>query len=526
VDGLARMLRDGKITRRGFLARAVGLVGSLAAAEGLLARVVGAQTTRKTELVAAQGGDVSKLDPHLATGVQDITVTFNLYDNLTSRHPDGKLYPGLATEWKLLNPTTWQFKLRPGVKFHTGEPLTSADVKFSIERAMDPNVKGSLVRTVFTTVDRVEAPDAQTVNFVTKQPDPLLPARLGFYGGQIMPKAYFEKLGPDEFNARPIGTGPIKFVEWVKDDRVVLDAYRDYWQGMVDADRVVFRPIPETAPRIAALLKGEIDIMTKLPPDHVERVAKNPTTKVEGVLYGGLYVLAVNSKIRPLDNPKVKQALSLAIDRDSIVKELWRGQGIVPSGPIAKGDNHFDESLPPLKYDPNLAKQRLKEAGYKGEEILIETTLALLANEKTMAETVDAMWRDVGVNSKIQVIEASVRAQKNRERSWQGVWFTDPTSALGDPDGMMWRLLSPGGNMDYWRHPRFDELGNAARFSMDERFRGQAYREMTQIFLEHLPWIPILQPIESYGLQKYVEWKPNSNQQFEVRPFNFKFRRA
>jgi peptide/nickel transport system substrate-binding protein len=527
VDELARMLRDGQITRRGFLAGATGLLGSLAAAEGLLAQVVGTQTTtRKTELVIAQSGDISKFDPHLSTALWDIAVTFNLFDNLTSRHPDGKLYPGLAAEWKLVNPTTWQFTLRPGVKFHTGDPLTSADVKFSIERAMDPNVKGSLVRTVFTTVDRVDAPDAQTVNFHTKQPDPLLPGRLGFYGGQIMPKKYFEAVDGDAFNAKPIGSGPVKFVSWVKDDRLILDANRDYWGGQIDADRVIFRPIPETPPRIAALLRGEVDIITKIPPDDVDRVAKNATTKVEGVLYGGLYVLGVNSKIPPLDSPKIKQALSLAIDREAIVKELWRGQGTVPSGPIAKGDNHFDESLPPLKYDPNLAKQRLKEGGYKGEEIVIETTVGLLSNDKAMSEAIGAMWRDVGVNSRIEVIETSVRMQKNRDKSFKGVWWADPTSALGDPDGMMWRLLGPGGIMDYWRHPRFDELGNAARFSVDEKFRGQAYQEMAKILLDYLPWIPVIQPVDLYGLQKYVDWKPNPNQSMEVRQFNFKFRRV
>jgi peptide/nickel transport system substrate-binding protein len=526
VDGLARLLREGKITRRIFLARGAGLLGSLAAAEGLLARVAGAQTTRKTDLVVGTSGDISKLDPHLSTGVFDITITFNLYDNVTSRHPDGKLYPGLATDWKLLNPTTWQFKLRPGVKFHNGEPLTSADVKFSVDRANDPNVRVSLVRTVFTTLDRIETPDAATVNFHTKQPDPLLPARLGFYGGQVMPKKYYEAVGAEAFNAKPIGSGPVKFVEWVKDDRVVLDVFRDYWGGRVDIDRAIFRPIPEIAPRIAALLKGEEDIVTKLPADHIDRVAKNPATKVEGALYAGLYVLAVNSKVPPLNDPKVKQALSLAIDREAIVKEMWRGQGIVPSGPIAQGDNHFDDTLPPLKYNPAEAKQRLKESGYRGEEVVIESTVGLVSNDKAMAEAIVAMWRDVGINAKIEIIEMSVRMQKTRERTFKGLWWSDPTSTLGDPDGMMWRLLSPGGVQDFWRHPRFDELGNAARFSVDEKFRDQAYKEMTKIFLEHLPWIPIIQPIELYGLQKYVEFKPNSNQQFELRPFNFKFRRA
>ena len=126
VEGLARMLREGKITRRGFLTAAAGLVGSMAAAEGLLPRAAGAQTTRKTEVVVAQGGDLSKMDPHLTTSGWDLSILLNLYDNLTSRHPDGKLYPGLATEWKLLNPTLWQFKLRQGVKFHHGDPFTAA----------------------------------------------------------------------------------------------------------------------------------------------------------------------------------------------------------------------------------------------------------------------------------------------------------------------------------------------------------------------------------------------------------------
>jgi peptide/nickel transport system substrate-binding protein len=524
-DGLARMLKDGKITRRGFLVRAAGLVGGLAAAEGLLARAAGAQTTRKTELVVAQGGDLSKFDPHLTTSGWDLSILLNLYDNLTSRHPDGKLYPGLASEWKLVNPTLWQFKLRSGVKFHNGDPFTAADAKFSIERAYDPNRKVSLVRTNFQTIDHIDAPDALTLNFYTKKPDPLLPARFSFSGGQIMPKKYVEAVGDDTFNLKAVGTGPVKLVEWVKDDRVVLEAYRDYWQGKIDADRVVFRPIPEMAGRIAALLAGEVDLITKLPPDHADRVAKNPTTKIEGALYSGLYVLMANSKRPPLDNPKVKQALSLAIDREAIVRDLFRGQGIVPSQPIAKGDNHFDESLPPLKYDPALAKQRLKEAGYKGEEVVIESGQGLIVYDKEMGEAVVSMWRDIGVNAKLELLETTVRAQKLREKTFKGFFWADPTSILRDPDGMMWRILSPGGIYDYWRHPRFDELGDAARFSVDEKFRGQAYKEMTKIFQEQVPWIEVIQPIEQYGLQRYVDWKAHPIQQIELRRFNFHFQR-
>jgi peptide/nickel transport system substrate-binding protein len=135
----------------------------------------------------AQGGDISKFDPHFSTSSNDIRVSFNLFDNLTSRHPDGKLYPGLATEWKLQGQTTWAFKLRQGVKFHNGDPFTSADAKFSIERTYDPAVK-TMVATALSTIDRIEAPDPYSLVIHCKKPDPLLPARLGSTAARSCPR--------------------------------------------------------------------------------------------------------------------------------------------------------------------------------------------------------------------------------------------------------------------------------------------------------------------------------------------------
>src|SRR5881296_1535093 len=353
------------LTRRDLLKSAATL-GAAAALAPALPGPAGAQTTQKRELVVAQGGDLARLDPHFSTSSNDIRWSFNLFDNLTSRHPDGKLHPGLATEWKLTAPTTWTFKLRSGVKYHNGDPFTSADAKFSIERTYDPNVK-TMVATALATIDKIDAPDATTLVVHTKKPDPLLPARLAFYGGQIVPKKYLESVGVDTFNQKPIGTGPVRFVSWIKDDKAVFEANPDYWAGRSDFDRMIFRSVPEAAPRIASLLKGEVDVITQLPPDHGERVNAHPSTRVVGALYAGLYVLAANSKVRPLDNPLVKQALSLAVDRDTIVKELWRGRGIVPNSMIAKGDNHYDASLPPFRYDPKEARERLKKAGYRSE---------------------------------------------------------------------------------------------------------------------------------------------------------------
>src|SRR6185369_3998017 len=142
-----------ELTRRDLLKGTVAL-GAAGAVPATLARPAFAQTTQKKELVSAQAGDISKFDPHFSTSSNDIRVSFNIFDNLTSRHPDGKLYPALATEWKLEGQTTWRFKLRQGVKFHNGDPFTSADAKWSFERTWDPNVK-TIVATILTTIDRI-----------------------------------------------------------------------------------------------------------------------------------------------------------------------------------------------------------------------------------------------------------------------------------------------------------------------------------------------------------------------------------
>src|SRR3984893_12787719 len=228
------------VTRRDLLKGAAGL-GVAGALPQALPRVARAQTTQKKELVVAQGGDIAKFDPHFSTSSNEIRWSFNVFDNLTSRHPDGKLHPGLATDWKLQGQSQWAFKLRQGVKFHNGDPFTSADAKYSIERTYDPAAK-TMVATALSTIDRIEAPDPYTLVIHTKKPDPLLPARLGFYGGQIVPKKYLESVGAETFNAKPVGTGPLRLASWVKDDRAVFDANPDYWGGRLDADRVGLRP--------------------------------------------------------------------------------------------------------------------------------------------------------------------------------------------------------------------------------------------------------------------------------------------
>ena len=512
--------------RRDLLRRtaAAGLTAAGAALRPSRPAAAADDTTAKREVVILQGGDVTALDPHASTYGSDMRVASNVFDTLVRRHPDGSLRPALATAWRRTGPTTWHLALRPDVRWHDGSRFTAIDAKYSLDRTFDASVKAARLLPMFQTVDRIEAPDPQTLVIHTKEPDTLIPARLA-YCAQVVPWSYVDRVGYTVFNQRPIGTGPLRFVSWSKGDRCVLEANPDYWDGRLDLDRVVFRPVTTAAARVEALLRGEADLITGLTPEHTDRVATHPATRVVGAPYAGLYVLMVNVWVAPLNHPLVRQALSLAIDRETIVKELWRGRGLVPSGPIPRGDAHHDPALPPLSYHPREARDRLRRAGYRGEPIVLESTDGFIANDRRMSEAIAEMWEDVGVNVVLEVIDPATRHLKNRQRTFKGLWWSDPTSILRDPDGMMGRLLAPGQPHDYWRHAEFDRLRLAARVG-EESARGDAYRKMTAIFLEHNPWLVVLQPFEDYGLRRYVDFTPNPDQQLDLRRFNFRLRRA
>ncbi|HEX9016405.1 MAG TPA: ABC transporter substrate-binding protein, partial [Chloroflexota bacterium] len=373
----------------------------------------------KKNLVVVQGVDIQQFDPHMSTSEPDIKITFNIFDNLVMRDDDLQLKPALATEWKQVNDTTWQFKIRQGVKFHNGEELNAQVVKASLDRTIPSGDQSVVTRSTFTTVDHIDVVDPNTINIVTKVLDPFIPDRVAMYGGQILPQKYFQEVGAKGFNAKPVGTGPLKFVEWVKDDHANFEVFKDWWGGKLDFDTVTFKPISEPAARVAALLKGEADIITKLPPDSVAQVNGSANAMAVGVPYAGLYVLGGNYlKPFPMNNNLVHQALSLAIDRAAIVKSIWRGQGEVPTGIYPRGDFAFDASLPPMEYNIEKAKALLKQANYNGEEVWLQSTDGYVAQDKQMAESVVTMWKDAGVNAKMEVIEYSVRGQLYRDKAF------------------------------------------------------------------------------------------------------------
>jgi peptide/nickel transport system substrate-binding protein len=365
----------------------------------------------QVQITISQPAEATTMDPGRSTQVLTVNYFYNLYDALTRWDNSLRLQPGLATSWKNVNETTWEFTLRQGVKFHDGAPLTAEDVKATLERNLQPGK--TVVQPGFATIEAVQIVNPTTIRIVTKKPDPLLLVRVAQMGAQILPARLTTDDGMKELARRPVGTGAYKFVEWVKDERLVMEANRDWWgwEGRAPAiDRVIWKPIPEDFPRIVALEKGEADIITNVPPDRIKSIADGRATQILAIPSSRIVTLSINSTQPPLADKRARQALHYALDIGSIIKNLYAGQGKPFSGGVADTDFGYNASLKPYPFDPAKAKQLLAEAGRpNGIEVSLHAGSGTMVNDKFLLEAIADMWAKSGIRARIDIMEMGAR---------------------------------------------------------------------------------------------------------------------
>jgi peptide/nickel transport system substrate-binding protein len=471
------------------------------------------------QITIAQPAEATTMDPGRSTQVLTVNYFYNLYDTLLRWDNTLKLQPGLATTWKSLNDTTWEFSLRQGVKFHDGQAFTAEDVKATLERNLI--VGKTVVQSGFATIDAVQIVNPTTVRIVTKKPDPLLLVRMAQMGAQILPARLTTDEGAKELARKPVGTGAYRFVEWVKDERLVMDANRDWWgwEGKTPAvERVVWKPIPDDFPRLVALEKAEVDIITNVPPDRMRAIADGRTTRIVTTPSTRLVTFTINATQPPLADRRTRQALHHALDVNAIVKNLYAGQGRPFSGGLADTDFGYNPALQPYAYDPAKAKQLLAEAGRPaGIEVTLYSGSGTMVNDKFLLETIADMWGKVGIRAKVEMMEMGARQRMLNERAIppNALLLGNPQSTLLDADGSLWRLFHPNGFVGkYWigSQPgqRFHDLMEGARYSLDQKKRKQLYADATQIIHDEKPWLELFQEVVVYGTSKRVT--------FTVRP--------
>lgn len=488
---------------------------------------------RPTLRVGVQGLPPA-LDPYTELSNVGTRVTYSMFDHLLERDfvdgdPPGTgagILPMIAQSWERVDDLTLEMTLRDDVVFHNGDPLTAEDIKFTFERILvDPIEDLVEAQAYISTIVQIEVIDDHTLRLITEKPDPLLEIRLTSWASWILPKNYYEEVGFEGFALNPIGTGPYKFAELRPDEILVLEAHDDYWGGRPTMERIEFVVIPEIAGRVAALVSGEVDLITNIPPDQVDAIEGADGVDVRSVPLANCHVIRYNTFNPPLNNKLLRQALNLAIDRELLVEALWGGRAVLMrshqfpeyEGPI--GGDQYNEERPYTPYDPDRARQLVEESGYDGSPIVFRTQPAYYTLGAEAAQAMVQMWQDVGINAEVEILDNPYQdgVEAIQITNWSN------SSFVADPDGAFWlRWGEPTGTQrgGFWtpENPRFNELGWAARETLDVDFRYGAYQEMLDIWEEEAPGTVLYIPIENYGVRSDLEWIPYSFYYMDLRP--------
>ena len=469
-------------------------------------------------LIYARGADAMSLDPILVEDGESAKPIGNIYDNLVQyKAGSTEIEPGLATEWSTSSDgKEWTFKLRQGVKFHDGTPFNAEAVKFSIERQLPPNQTADMPYADFSfgMVDKVTVVDDNTVKFSLKYPYApfLLNLAMVLTAPIVSPEAV-KKWGKD-FGQHPVGTGPYVFDKWDKDDKIVLKANKDYWRGKPKIDTVMFQVVKENSVRANKLLAGEVDIIDGIDPNDIERIKADKNIDFIDAPGMNINYLGLRTDRKPFDDPRVREAVSRAINRDELVQSLYKGQAMVANGPLPPILFGFDKDLQPYGYDPEKAKQLLKDAGYDNN---LKIDLLSYPNPRpynaiggdTLATALAGYLAKVGITVNIQ--SAAWKEHKDNVKNGKGQaylygWIGDN----GDPDNFLYALLHSSQigqgrlNDAKYKNSEFDDLLTQAQQTSDAKQRQSLYAKAQEILVKDAPWVFISYSKDMAAMRKGV----------------------
>ena len=461
-----------------------------------------------TTLNVAQQQDPQNLDPIDTFRLSWGSIGSNIFESLVFRGEDLELQPGLATGWEFLDDETRiRFTLREGVEFHNGEPFNAEAVKYTFDRLLgDEGAKGPQ-RSNYTSIREVVVVDEHTVDFMMERPDPVLITKLAGYGSMIVPPKYIQDVGEEAFDMKPVGTGPFQVAEYTPTVGVKLEKFDNYWNGEAKVDAVNIRFIPEDATRIAELLSGGVDISMNIPTPSVETVKQNANVDLVAVDGPTVVLTRFNTANGITADPRVRKAITMAVDRDTIVKALLGGLASPISS--AQGAKSFgnDPALEAYAYDPEAAKALLAEAGVAaGTEI----TLDMPNNDETfreVAQVIAAFLGQVGLNVNIRTHERGVYFNDIIENGKTGeIYYYGWGGWTFDFDNTAYILYHTGERFNpYVSDAKLDELLDTQRQTYDRDVREAALQEVARYAHEQALDLPLYNTSTIYGVSARVE---------------------
>ncbi len=483
----------------------------ITAAALLLAAPALAQTA-KDALTVDLPGDAATLDPHIQWDTDSYTVYRNIFDNLVTRDPAGKIVPQVATAWRYADDLTVVFDLRTDIIFQDGTKLSAEDVAFSVNRIIDPGFRSPQL-SQFDQITRAEVTGPAQVTLHTRTPYPALLAQLVKLS--IVPKAVVERVGNAAFNQQPVGSGPYRLRAWQRGVQTVLEANDAYWRGKPPFQTVTFRAVPDLSTRVADLRTGRADIVRGLTPDEAEALKPERSLQVLSGLTERIGYLFVNALAGPTRDVRVRQAIAMAIDRDTIVAALYANYAKPASIVLTPANFGYTPDVTGWPYDPARARALIKEAGAEGAALTFTTSPAY---DRRLTEAIQQMLQDVGL--RVQIVEVDQptflrRRQGNPEEAGslsQGRW----SCACQDADGVIFPLFRSGGMWSKYANPEYDAEVDAARTVLDEGKRLAHYRRAFEILRQDVPGVGLYQDAAIYGARRELRWKPTPNEAFFI----------
>jgi peptide/nickel transport system substrate-binding protein len=455
-------------------------------------------------------------DPHDDIPTHVTNIKRQVYETLTTRDESLNLVPLLATKWEAIGEKTWHFQLQPNARFHNGLPVTGEDVKFSLERAVRPDLNlhaGSFLKTIKS----VEVVGRNDIHINTTVSDPVLPSRLAFCGF-IVPKKTVEEMGMEAFRKKPVGSGPFVFVEWVLDNRIVLDRNKSYWGKPVKIDRIVFKPIPETSTRLSALQTGEVDIIDGVLPDQVSQIKANKDLEISSIRSARNVFIILNKNVKPFDNKLVRQAMNYAVDVQGMATYLFSGQAHLVNGIGGPAVFGFVSKPNIYPYNPNKAKELLAAAGYpKGFETKLAIAIGRPFGSQDIGQTISQYLKAVGVTVTIETYEWGEFLSYWLKGQAPMYYMGFGTPVL-DMDDFIGAYFDPSRRATWGRPPQEAiDIANQALKMFDPEKRKSYYDKYVSIIQEDAPFIFLFNFDDIYAYNKNVQgFKARADEQIGV----------
>ncbi|ASL75399.1 ABC transporter substrate-binding protein [Ralstonia solanacearum] len=496
-----------------------------------------------TDLKIGMSSPPTSMDPHFYNLFSNINVSEHMFECLVKMDADSHIVPGLAESWKMVNNLTWEFKLRPGVKFHDGSELTTEDVAWSLDRpATIVNSPGKF-DTYTKAIIHKKIIDKYTIQLTTSQPYPLMLSDLTSVF--IVQKKATQGLSSDDFaqGKGMVGTGPFKFVSYARDDRVELVRNDQYWGPKPAWDKVTLRFIPNGATRIAALLSGDVQAIENVPTPDLARVRGDASLNFFSKISHRVIYLYTDGKRdptpdvtgkdgkplakNPLKDPRVRRAMSMAINRQGIKDRIMEGLAEPTDNLVPPQLFGYNPNLKTLKYDPEGAKKLLAEAGYPdGFGITLHTPNNRYVNDEKIAQTIAQNLTRIGIVTKVEGMPMATFAAKSirHEYSFGLVGWGAQTGEVSSPLRALVACEDARKgygtvNWGQYCNPKMDAVLDKALYTMDDKERSRLLQEATAIVVDDGGIIPVHFQVTTWAARKGFTYTPRTDERTYAQGF-------